>query len=197
MSEANLSANAVTPETANATAGQSQEPTPETATTPGETANARLLRESQEYKRKYQEMKAQQEEAVKTKLIEQGNLKEALELERKQSSEWKRNAIKFRIEQAVEGAAAKAGCLNPKALIKLGNLGVLTLDEATLEVSGVESMIDEAKREHGYLFAAVKPPTVNPATPGVGKAPMGYADEIKSAKTQAEFDAIRKKHGRD
>lgn len=164
MSEVISPANAASPE-ANATEGKPVDTSPKP-----ESVNERLLRESKEYKAKYQELKSKLDEEAKNKLVAEGNLKEALEMERKEKEDLKRQFVRTKLEMAVSTAAAKAGCVKPEVALKLGNLGLLDLDESNWSVNGVDSFIEDLKKENPYLFQTSKPPVVNAATPG-GAAP--------------------------
>ena len=180
MSEVINTANAVSPE-ANATEGKVIDTPVKT-----ESVNERLLRESKEYKQKYQELKSKLDEEAKNKLVAEGNLKEALEMERKEKEDLKRQFVKTKLEMIVSTAAAKAGCVKPEVALKLGNVALLDLDESNWSVSGVELFIEDLKKENPYLFQIAKPPVVNAATPG------GVATKTLTASDIAKLPADKK-----
>lgn len=212
MSEGTTTANAVTPESANAVVGQAAtEPEIQVAANSNEPINPRLERESRENKAKRQEaekraneLQAKLDELERARLLEQGNIKAVLEKTTKELEDLKaaraeeqKAAKRLKIRTAVQTAAAKAGCLSPEDLTLVGNHSLLSFDDTTEELNGLDAFIEAAKRDKPWLFSQPKPPAINSAAPSVGRPALGYVDEIRMAKTQAEFDAIRKKHGRE
>lgn len=129
--------------------------------------NERLLAESKKYKSEYQKLKAEREELEAKKLEEQGK-----EAERAKHWETKYKALNERvlkksIDDAIMGYAKEKGCIDPKAVVRLGNMSRVVYDEETGEVSGVDGMLEDLKKDSPYLFATPKTPVINPATPGV------------------------------
>lgn len=128
--------------------------------------NARLLEESKRNKAKAQELKAKLDEIEKKSLLEKEQFKDLYEKsEAKYQGLWK-SLVKERVRSSVSEVAAKQGCLSVDDLLKLGKSDLLQIDEETLEVSGTELFVEEAKKSKPYLFQSTKTPTINATTPG-------------------------------
>lgn len=193
MPEVTPGANAPTPE-ANAVVVPA---TPEKPEDNSGADKARLLAESKAWKARALAAEKEKEEAEKAKLTEQGKYKDLFEKAQTELSEFRTKHVETRKRAEVERLAASVGCVSVDALYTLGNKTLLEYDAESDTIQGAEKFIEEAKKVHQFLFNPVKAPNVNPASPGGAKAPLSYMEEIKQAKTQAEFEAIRKKHGRE
>jgi hypothetical protein len=132
----------------------------------GEDQNSRLLKESKKYKERAAAAEKELERLKKAALEEQGKYKEMYESTAQKFDHLKKALAKEKIKQAVSVHAAKAGCLNVDALMKLGNAELLTWDEDSMNVDGAQEFVESARREHSYLFGAAKTPSVNGVTPG-------------------------------
>ena len=128
--------------------------------------NARVLAESKEYKKKYQATKARLEELEKSKLQEQNQYKELWQKSEEKYETLYKTLVKEKVRSAVSEKAAKAGCVDVDALLKLGDAQLLQINKETLEIDGADVFVEEAKKLKPYLFQPVKAPTINSATPG-------------------------------
>lgn len=155
---------------------------------PTETPNARLLRESQANKARA--VKAEQALAAihRKQQEDQGQYKELADEYKAKFEGVQKKLMTTAIAKAISDSAAKAGCVNPKALMKLGDMSQLTYDEETGEVTGAEAFVEAAKSEHGYLFQGTRAPVVNPARPG------GVPLVTKTKKSAAELAKLPKGH---
>jgi hypothetical protein len=165
MSDAKDTSKDVTPDQANASAGnESQENASKTET--AAQVNERLLRESKEYKQKYLETKRALEGREKAEQEEKGRFKELYEAERQKNEQIRKMMVKSSVERSVAEHAVKAGCVNLEDLLKLGDTKLLQFDEESGTVMGVDLFVEDAKKRKPYLFTASKTPTINPSTPG-------------------------------
>lgn len=133
-----------------------------------ESKSSRLEEESRKYKRNWQETKAKIEEREKAVLEEQGKFKELYEHERKRNEDMFRNFVKTKVESAVSQHATKAGCVSLDALLKLGNADYLQYDENTGSVVGVETYIEDARKNNPFLFTQKVNTNINPSAPTGG-----------------------------
>lgn len=131
-----------------------------------ESKESRELRESKKWKsRAIQAEKAIKEQQAKA-AEEQGKFKELYETERKARQELSVKVIKEKINSSVKTFAAKAGCIDTDAVLALGDMSLLQIDEDTNEVFGADTFVEAVKKAKPYLFQAQRPPTINAASPG-------------------------------
>lgn len=178
-----------TEQTANAEAVNTAE---QTETTASPELNERLLAESKQYKKKFQEAKAKLEELEKSKLQEQSKFKELYEKTEEKYQSLYKSLIKEKVKTAVVDKASKAGCVSVEDLLKLGNTSLLQIDEETLEVQGADVFVEEAKKEKPYLFAMAKTSTINSATPGgVVKGSQKSYKEMSKDEIMSQLRALK------
>jgi hypothetical protein len=125
----------------------------------------RVEEESKKYKKNWQELRLEAEERQKKFLEEQGKFKELYEVERKKNDDMFKNFVKTKVQQSVSSVAQKFGCVSVDALLKLGNADYLQYDEATGNVIGVETFVEEAKKTNPFLFSGSVRNNVNPNMP--------------------------------
>lgn len=129
--------------------------------------NERLLAESKKYKSEYQKLKVEREELEAKKLEEQGKEAERAKHWESKYKELNERVLKKSVDDAIMSYAKEKGCIDPKAVVRLGNMSQVVYDEETGEVSGVDIMLEDLKKNSPYLFAAPKSPVINSTTPGV------------------------------
>ncbi len=161
---------------------------------PGDDVNARLLDESQKAKARAQ--KAEQENALLRKerddakakeLAADGKGVEAAKHYQEKYEGLQQTVVKTAVRGAIAEAAAKAGCkVGADKLMLLGKSELLTYDEASGLVSGVEEFIDQAKKDDPFLFEATQTPSINPVVPGGMPAPKGPLTAAQIAKLSPE-----------
>jgi ribosomal protein L19E len=128
---------------------------------------ARLLEESKNWKKRATQAEKELEDLKKKEAESQGQFKKLYEEEKKRNEEISKSYIRTQVKMSVDDLAKKAGCVNVEALMKLGNPELLEYNQENGNVYGADLFIEDAKKHHPYLFSAgVKPPTINPATPG-------------------------------
>lgn len=131
---------------------------------------ARLLRESKEWKAKFQALKHEREEQEKQRLTAQQEWKALAEKLTNENQALKESRRREKIRNAIHDRALRAGCVNVEDLLKVGNIGLLQLDEETDEVQGADVFVEEARRLKPYLFqhgkSTAKSSTINSVTPG-------------------------------
>lgn len=167
MSEANnTSANA-----GNSTANAGSENTNTTddnsnLTTP-EGSAARILEESKRWKSRASAAEKELSELKKKDAESQGQFKQLYEAEKKKNEDISKTLVRNQVRMSVDDLAKKAGCVNLETLMQIGNKQLLEFNEENGKVYGADLFIEDAKKNHPYLFTAgAKPPTINPATPG-------------------------------
>lgn len=163
MAEAQEAANAATPETANA--GEEANQSGTEAQAPVEGTAARILEESKKYKARMLAAEKELESLRKSKLSEQGEYRKLYEAEVQKSKTLFENLAKKEIHNQVASVAAKAGCHDIDALLKLGKAELLELDTESMSVSGSDAFVEEAKKRYPWLFSTQKPAAINPASP--------------------------------
>jgi hypothetical protein len=141
-----------------------------------EQLNARLLRESKEWKSKYlaakQESQSQKhvlEEAEKKKMESQQQYKTLAEKYESENKALKDRIRNEKIRNAVNDKALRAGCVNVEDLLTVGDKSLIEYDEESNQVSGAEVFIEETRRLKPYLFqskANGRTSTINSVTPG-------------------------------
>lgn len=166
MSEEQVSANAETPDQANANGTEVSE---EAQKLSAAEVNARLLRESQQYKER---AKKSESEAAELRKFRDAALKEKMEYKplfeeaTKKLSDLEERVRRTTILAAVKEVGLKMGCIDTDLLLAAGPAGVLDYDKETLEPVGVSEFVESAKKAKPFLFAQPKTPTINAATPG-------------------------------
>ena len=128
--------------------------------------NARLLRESKENKAKYQAAQKELDALKKAEAEKQGEYKKLFETTESKYKELQKKVMRQTIKAKVAEAAGKSGCVNAEALLKLGDPSLLQYDEENADVMGVDIFVEEAKKNHPYLFKAAQTTNVNGTTPG-------------------------------
>lgn len=126
----------------------------------------RLLEESKQWKSRALAAEKEKAELEKARLKEKEDFKALYEKEKSERETLFKQVMQEKLKSKVTEVAAKAGCVDVEALIKLGNKELLQFDDSTFELHGAETFIEEAKKSKPYLFSQAKPQTVNPATPG-------------------------------
>jgi hypothetical protein len=155
----------------------------------------RVLEESKKWKKRALEAERLNSEIQKAKEQEQGNYKKLYEEETARYKNLYKTTVKDKVRMSLTEHASKSGCQSIDALLKLGNSELLEYDETDGKVNGAELFIEDAKRNHPYLFSSVKAPTINPTTPGgVSSKKLTPADIAKlppSEKHKAWLDAFK------
>lgn len=131
--------------------------------------NARLLRESKEWKAKYQQLRHEREDTEKRRLESQQEWKALAEKLTTENKSLEESYKREKIRAAVHDRALRAGCLNVEDLLVVGNTGLLQVDDQTHEVQGADLFVEEARRLKPYLFqqkSQGKSSTINSVTPG-------------------------------
>lgn len=189
--------NATKVEATDANATETQETQVDTTQETAAQVNDRLLKEAKAYKARAQAAEREIELQRKKALEEQGKYKEMYESQSAKYNDLKKGLAREKIKSSVAEVAAKAGCLNVDALLKLGNPEMLSFDEDTLAVEGAQEFVEAAKREHSYLFSSNKTASVNGVTPG-GSIPQpkkidgkAIAKMDKDSKAKAWLDAFK------
>lgn len=167
----------------------------------------RILEESKGYKAKLGEVTKAQTEKEKALAIEKEDYKRALEIEQQEKSEWisKFDGLKKTVSR--KELDLKLAQMAPDArdfgLLKAAlNPEDLKWDE-DLNLHGLEPQLENIRKEKAFLFNSDKPakqfdkkaPNYNGAG-AEDKTDEAYFARIKTAKSQQEFDAIRKEFGR-
>lgn len=92
--------------------------------------------------------------------------------------------------------ATKEGCVNVSDLLSLSDLSGVEVDEDfNVNADQVKELIQRAKKERGYLFSQ-KSTMAKTGVPSSSTDVGSYADELKSAKSQAQLESVMRKHGR-
>ena len=140
--------------------------------------NERLLLESKKYKKQYQQykdqaskLKAELDKIEQEKLEAQGKEAERAKYWETRYKDLNDKVLRKTIDDSIKQYEQKSGCIDPDAVIRLGEMSNVQYDEETGEVSGVEVMLDELKQKRPYLFSQPKTPVINPSIPGMRAVP--------------------------
>jgi hypothetical protein len=154
--------------TANAggNAGTTETENLETQDNASEGGANRLLEESKKWKKRAIEAEKLLSDKQKAESEQQGNYKKLYEEAESRYKNLYKTTVKDKVKMSLSEHAVKSGCQNLDALLKLGNSELLEYDEGDGRVNGAELFIEDAKKNHPYLFSAPKTPTINPTTPG-------------------------------
>lgn len=172
-----------------------------------EASKQRILDESQTWKNKFQEIKGKNDEEEKQRLLKEGKHEELLEKYKNEAHKWKSDFSELRksvVDRTIDNEILKSAsdAYDIKDLRNNFSPDVIKIGE-DLNVSGIKDEIERLRKDKPYLFKASK--TANQFTrkaPGIGdESEKGddeaYRSELKAAKTQKEFEAVRRKYGRD
>ena len=148
-----------------------------------EDINERLLRESQKNKARAVEAEARLRSIEEDRMKEKEQYKELAEKYRQENESLHRDRVQRSLERSVESIASKEGCLDVKALMKLGNGKLLNYDSDSGEVFGVEMFLKDAREKYGYLFKSGPKSVINPVAPSgevKRKAPASTRDQVRT-----------------
>jgi hypothetical protein len=188
------------------TSGKGDESKPESSGQGKDTVayetHKKLLSEKKKLQEDLEAIRRRDEESQKKLLEEQGEYKKLNELLKEKLTKAE-EAEKLREKELLD--AVKINAFREKLPGKIANpayYGFVDLDKIVInpETGEVDSLSveKEAKRfmdSHGRLVESAKTNPYDSSAPGKGAT--SYLEELKKAKSQAEFDAIRKKHGRE
>ena len=163
-----------------------------------ERVNDRILKESKKYKERLSaerartaELQSQLEDIKRAELEKQGKEKERADYYKDQYDTLRQQLVKKNVDDAVTALASKMGCSKPKAVLQLGNKTLLQYDDSTNEVLGVESFVEDVKREYPEFFSKEKRSVVNSSLPSTKVEDHSQKDKDRVAKaikgSQKEF----------
>ena len=146
--------------------------------------NARLLRESQQWKSRAQAKEREKEESEKAQMVSQQEWKKLAEKYQNENKELKESRRRDRIRAAVHDLALRAGCVNVEDLLRVGNQTLMEYDDDSGEVNGADIFVEETRRLKPYLFQTSKnkPSTINSVTPGSVPEKRINASEVAAMK---------------
>lgn len=128
---------------------------------------ARILEESKKWKQRAGAAEKELQDLKKKEAESQGQYKKLYEEANAKAEALAKDKIRNSVKASVDELARKSGCVNLNTLMIVGNPELLEFNEENGKVYGADLFIEDAKKNHPYLFSAgAKPPTINPATPG-------------------------------
>lgn len=162
--------------------------------------NERLLKESKEAKSKWKSVMTEAEERKLAELKAKEDYKSLYEQTSQEKSNYQKqledlksqtmyNSIKFQVARMCPDAHDVEDVINK---VKISPTMV---NPETGEVDGINSQIDEVRKKYAYLFKKDIAP-MNNNHPSYKSNNLTFEQELRTAKTQKEFDQIRAKHGR-
>jgi len=152
--------------------------------------NERLLTESRKNREAYLRTKKDLEDRVKADMQKQGEYKALAEKLAAENTTLKKSFRDEKVTGEVTKALEKAGVVKADGAWKLGRMDLLQYDEDSREVHGVQSFVDELKKEYPMLFAAPKTPVINPTVPS-GRAPVVPGKQLKDLTKDEIMDQLR------
>jgi len=148
----------------------------------------RILSESKNYKKRAQAAERRLKEFEESQLKENEKWKEAYEKKANEYESLEKRIVQNAVQSEVRQAAIKAGCIDPDAVVRLGDLSSLEYDPETNSVVGVDDLIQSLQAGKSYLFAK---PTA-PVTSGIPKAPKDAPPE-KPTMSSVAMELVSKK----
>jgi hypothetical protein len=181
----------VTTETANVVEETKQETQVNEKIESKETINDRILKESKEWKAKYQELDKKLKLDTESKLKEQNQYKTLWESERKNNETLAKKILEDKKMSALTKAAQQLSCRSIDDAIKLGNTSFLTYDAEADEFSGADAFMEDLKKSKPYLFEekqVAKLPTMRAGGSGkeVPFSELTFAEKEKFLKQQLQ-----------
>lgn len=168
----------------------------------------RILAESKDYKKKFQDTRTKLDTVERSVIEQRGTIEEQLEYERGRNKELRgeneslrESTIRNKLVSEISKVAKDAHDVD--MLLKVtAHKNKLKIDPDTLDVDGVEDFVSAARESHGYLFSKGSLPNMeNRKLSGEQAKPLSvdqqYIQELRSCKTQKEFDEVRKKYGKE
>lgn len=153
---------------------------------------ARLLAESKKYKADAAKAKKEKDDLLATQAQEQGRYKDLYEKSKVDMETFKKQLKLEKVNGAVKSAAEKAGFVYPEKALKYGNAELLQYNEDSFEVHGVETFLDDLKKDVPQLFQQNKNPVINPATPSGSAIKLNKpVKEMTSAEIIAQIKALK------
>lgn len=148
----------------------------------------RILTESKNYKKRAQAAERRLKEFEESRLKENEKWKEAYEKKANEFDSLQKRIVTNAVQSEVRQAAIKAGCIDPDAVVRLGDLSSLEYDPDTNSVTGVDELVQSMQAEKSYLFA--KPSA--PVTSGIPRAPKDAPPE-KPTMSSVAMELVSKK----
>jgi hypothetical protein len=142
-------------------------------------SKARLLDESKKWKQRAIEAEKKLQDQTLAEHQKQGKFKELYEASETKYKTLLKTLVDEKVSGSVKEVAGKMNCISSEAAMKLGNKSLLVIDNESLEVTGVETFMDDLKKNHPYLFNNKVAPTVNPSVP-----PTPLASDAKLTKEE-------------
>jgi len=169
--------------------GQEEKPDPSAL----KATNERLLVESKKHKEAYlktkQELEAKESD-LQEKLKADGKYKELYEKATQDLVSLKKQITSTTVMSQVKSAAEKAGFVKPENILKFGNQSLLTYDEDSGAVYGVDAFLESAKVEYPQMFSAHKTPVINPVTPN-GAGTLNNAKPLSALSKDEIMNRLR------
>ena len=165
--------------------------------------NERLLNESKEWSNKYRSIRDENAKKEKDELEKAKDFESLLEKERNEKFEVEKrfnNLKKSSLEKSLKFDVVKYGAdaydvdMLADAVLRSE---MVSLDDSELGFQNVKDAIDALRKEKSFMFKpATKTPMVNSLPNTKEPSESGFLAELKNAKSQKEFDEIRKKYGK-
>lgn len=132
-----------------------------------ESTNKRLLDESKNNKQKYLDLKGKEEIRSKQEAEVQGKYKELYESTEEKLKALSTKLLREKVYNAVSSHAAKAGCVDVEAALRLGTTDLLQYDDEKDVVHGADVFVEDLRKNKPWLFQAAKSGVMpNPLAPG-------------------------------
>jgi chromosome segregation ATPase len=167
----------------------------------------RVEEENAKYKNKAREFETKLSEAEKKKLEEENNLHELLKREREEKKTIEENFLKLKnvtLREKLKSEVSKVAkdAHDVEDILRVVEAkDCLKIDEDNLVIGGVEDFVTKVRglKPHMFSKSSMKSNEDSPPKKEDGKGETkeeAYLRELKSAKSQKDFDIIRKKYGK-
>lgn len=168
----------------------------------------RVEEENAKYKKRAQEVEGKLSEAEKKKLEEENKLHELIKIEREEKAKLldKYEGLQgttLREKLRVEVSKVAKDAHDVDDILKVVEAkDLLKIDHDSLTVDGVEDFVTKVRELKPHFFTKKKSNMgeEDPPSKENGKGEStdeAYRRELKAAKTQRDFDAVRKKYGKE
>ena len=173
-----------------------------------EASKERILKESNDYKARAKTAEEEVDKAKADKLEADGKLSELLNMEREKVSKLsdelsKTKQVTLREKLVAEVSKHAQDAHNVDRILSVKeHSSLLKIDEESLNISGVEDFVKKVRETDPYLFSKKSMDPGDNKPPGKGdnenlkSDEEKYLAELKTANSQKELEAVKKKYNK-
>jgi thiamine kinase-like enzyme len=165
-----------------------------------ESTNQRILNESKEYKTKYRSLRENVEQKEQEQLEKSENWKELLDIEKNKSNQYAQEAKQLKSQMLKKHIDFEVARLAPNAFDigdVINNLPkeMLSINEETMEVKGIEEAVNLIKEKKSYLFNVKQGTGMAQQRPVADNGEVSFKDLDKQQQDRLFREALAKQFG--